>query len=94
VYAYTDSIGQIPIIVSEQRLPKKLQGDVDQNISDLASSYAANDKLKAGDTTVYIGTSAKGPQSVIFVKNNLLVLIKSDSAIPDKAWKTYINSMN
>jgi len=94
VYAYTDSIGQIPIIVSEQRLPQKLQGDVDQNISDLASSYAANEKLKTGDTTVYIGTSAKGPQSVIFVKNNLLVLIKSDSAIPEKAWKTYISSMN
>ncbi len=90
VYAYDDSIGGVSISVSQQPLPSSFATNTDEKIAQLAKSYNATNKLATGDTTVYIGTSAKGPQSVIFTKNNLLVLIKSQSAVNDQAWKQYI----
>jgi len=94
VYAYADKIGSVTISVSEQTLPDSFKGDVDGSVATLAKSYSATDNQTAGNTKVYIGTNADGPQSVIFAKSNLLVLIKSQKKIDDKAWVAYINSLN
>jgi hypothetical protein len=94
VYAYADKIGKISVSVSEQPIPDSFNNDVDGSVANLAASYSATDNLTAGDTKVYIGTNADGPQSTIFVKDNLLVLIKSQQKIPDASWTTYINSLN
>ena len=94
VYAYTDSIGDISINVSEQPLPASFKGNVDTQVAELAKKFSATAQVTAGDTKVYIGTSAKGPQSVIFTKNNLLILIKSVQKIDDAAWTKYVTSLN
>ena len=94
VYAYTDQIGETPINVSQQPLPASFLGDTDDQIADLAKKYNATAKIDLNGIKVYIGASAKGPQSVIFTKNSLLVLIKSDQKIDDAAWATYIKSLN
>lgn len=93
VFAYADKIDNIPIIVSQQELPKDFDDDTAAQMSNLASNYYANRSVQAGDTKVYIGTSAKGPQSVIFTKSHLLVLIKAQASVPDDAWKTYVSSL-
>jgi hypothetical protein len=93
VYAYTDAIRGVAISVSQQPLPESFKNDTDAHLSELAKSYNATDKMNADGTTVYIGTSSKGPQSALFVKNALLVLIKSQSKIDDKQWITYIDSL-
>ena len=93
VYAYTDTIAGIPITVSEQPLPKELQGDTESKLEDLAKNYGANRFITADATKVYIGTSVKGPQSIIFSKQSLLVLIKAASALNDEQWKLYIASL-
>ena len=94
VYAYTDKIGEVPVTISEQPLPKTLEGNAESQVAALAKSFNATTKIIAGDTTVYLGTSVKGPQSAIFIKVNLLILIKSQQTISDKAWITYIKSLN
>lgn len=94
VYAYSDTINEIPISVSQQPLPKSFVGNVDDKVADLAQKFNANTKIDGGDTKVYIGTSAKGPQSVIFTKKNVLVLIKSEKKIDNDTWATYIKSLN
>lgn len=94
VYAYADKVGTVSISVSEQPLPASFKGDVDGQVAQLAKSYSATDMTDANGTKVYIGTSAKGPQSTIFTKSDLLVLIKSSEKIDDKAWVNYINSLN
>ncbi len=94
VFAYVDKINGTPINVSQQPLPSSFKPDTDSKIADLAKSFSATDKVSAGDMAIYIGTSAKGPQSVIFTKNNLLILIKSTVKIDDKDWATYIESLN
>jgi hypothetical protein len=93
VYAYTDGISGISISVSEQPIPASFVDNLDSRVSDLAKKYNATTQISAGDTKVYIGTSAKGPQSVIFAKNDVLVLIKSQQKIADKEWIKYIESL-
>jgi hypothetical protein len=93
VYAYADKVGSTPIIVSQQPLPKDFAEQPSEQVQLLAQGYAANKKLQVGDVTAYLGTSAKGPQSVIFVKNKLLILIKASASVPDDTWSSYIKSL-
>lgn len=95
VYAFSDTIGDTNIIVSQQQIPEQFKDAPDTKLKEFAESYAANRVLPTNDdVTAYIGTSAKGPQSVLLLKNDLLVLIKSSSIINDDAWVGYINSLN
>ncbi len=93
VYAYTDSINKIPITVSQQPLPTSFKTNQEAQVAELAKKFNATAAINAGKTKAYVGTSAKGPQSVIFAKNNLLILIKSEQKIEDSAWAEYINSL-
>lgn len=94
VYAYADTIGGVVISVSQQPLPKSFVGDIDNQVAELAKKFNASDKITAGDTKAYIGTSSKGPQSVIFTKDNLLILIKSQKKLNNKTWTKYIASLH
>ena len=93
VYAYADKIGSVSITVSEQPLPASFKNNVDTQVGEVAKKFNATTQFQANDTKVYIGTSAKGPQSLIFTKNNTLVLIKSLQKVEDKSWVAYINSL-
>lgn len=93
VFAYNDHIDDIAINVSQQPIPESFAGNVGANVKSLAESYSATTVIEAGETTVYIGRSSRGPQSVIFTKNNLLVLIKSQGTIKHESWARYINAL-
>lgn len=93
VYAYVDQIGDIKINVSEQPLPEDFQSDTANQIELLAKSFKATAKINIGNLDVYLGASVSGPQSVIFTKNNLLILIKSTAPIANSQWAEYIDSL-
>jgi len=93
VFAYIDTVENISITVSEQPLPKELKSNTSSQVAELAKKFNTTATFDAGDTKVYIGTSAKGPQSLIFTKDDLLILIKSQKQITNKAWVTYIESL-
>lgn len=93
VFAYVDKIGNISINVSQQPLPTDFETDTDSQLEQLAQSFKASEKISVGAYTIHIGTSAEGPQSVIFSKNGLLILIKSASKIDNNSWAQYINSL-
>ena len=93
VYAFADTLNKIPIRVSEQKLPNGFTGNIDEKVEELSAGFNADQKLKVDGVTAYIGTSAKGPQSVIFEKNGLLVLIVSDQKIGNDYWTAYISSL-
>jgi hypothetical protein len=94
VFAYADNLRNVRIAVSQQPLPASFRSNVDANVSKLAKDYAATKKVSSGSTNIYIGTSYQGPQSVIFSKNDLLILIKSDQKIEDNAWAWYADQLN
>jgi len=93
VFAFIDTLNKTPISVSEQPLPSDFTNNTDAKIQELATNYNATQKIPIGPMTVYIGTSTNGPQSLIFYKNNLLILIKSAERIENTIWSTYINSL-
>lgn len=93
VYAYADSIDAVSISVSEQPLPEDFKSNVNKKVADLAERFSATNTIDADGTKVYVGTSTKGPQSVIFARDDLLILIKSQQKIKDAAWKSYIQSL-
>ena len=93
VYSYTDKVDSTLISVSQQPLPESFKKEPELQTSKLAESYNATTKFDASGTTVYLGNSAAGPQSIIFTKNNLLILIKSQNKINEKAWISYIQAL-
>jgi hypothetical protein len=93
VYAYVDHIGNAQINVSQQPLPEDFKKDTAEQVEYLARTYSANEKISVGKTTVYVGTSARGPQSVIFTKDDALILIKSTVKISNDQWAAYVDSL-
>jgi len=94
VFAYTDTINDVSITVSQQPAPSSFKNNLDTEVAEVAKKFNATSQLDAGSVKAYIGTSAKGPQSVIFVKNNLLILMKSVQKIDDSKWISYIKSLS
>lgn len=93
VYAYNDTLTGVPISVSEQPLPESFKDNSVYKVAELAKSDNATATLAIGDITIFIGTSAKGPQSVYFTKSDLLILIKSTEHIENAAWSSYVSSL-
>lgn len=91
--SYTDTINGIPITVSQQPLPEQFNDDPDAGVRKLAENFSANTVIKAGGLTGYLGTSAKGPQSMVLKKRSMLIFIFSDKTIPTEAWGQYIASL-
>jgi hypothetical protein len=87
VYAYNDTIDGTAVNVSQQPAPATLV------ITELAKQYNATTEVDANGTPIYIGTSSRGPQSVLFTKQGLLVLIKSQANINDASWASYVSSL-
>lgn len=92
-FAYLDRVEGTEIRVTQQPLPDDFKEDTIVQVEQLAQGYKANEKISVGDTTVYIGTSAKGPQSVIFSMDNLLILIKSSAKLTNDQWAHYITTL-
>jgi hypothetical protein len=90
VFAYVDSIDGVHIRVSQQPLPASFKKDLPGQLAGLAEQFNAKEKLTAGDTTIYVGTSIKGPQSAVLSKKSLLILISADSKLSNKQWTDYI----
>lgn len=93
VFTYSDTIGTVQLSVTEQAIPKSFQSDVAAKVAELAKNYNATTTVDADGSKVYIGTSTKGPQSVVFVKHDVLILIKSQSKITNSAWARYAASL-
>lgn len=93
VFAFADTIAGVPVSVSEQPLPANFKDDAAGQLAKLAEKFSATNKLESGNIAVYVGISVKGPQSALLVKNDLLIMIKSQKKISDAAWKSYAASL-
>lgn len=93
VFAYADKINNVTINVSQQPLPSDFKKDTSNKVADLAKAYGATHEVKIGSNSMFIGSSADGPQSAILTKNDTLILMKSTGKIPDDAWASYVKSL-
>lgn len=93
VASFRDKIGIVEIVVSQQPLPEKFKSDPETELLKLAESFSAKEVIVPSNPKAYLGTSAKGPQTVIFYRNDLLVFIQSASKIDKDDWTDYIRSL-
>lgn len=93
VFAFVQTLGDSTISVSQQPLPDNLKVDSEQALSALAKDFRANEMVMAGDIPVYIETKNNGAQSVLFIKKDLLILIKSSRNVTNATWISYITSL-
>jgi hypothetical protein len=93
VVSFTDTIGGIDITISQQQLPDGFKDNTQEQVKKLAESFSANEVLSTANPTSYLGTSIKGPQTVIFTKNGLLVFIQSTKKIDNHDWAEYITNL-
>lgn len=93
VVSFNDKIGVVHITVSQQPLPDSFKNDPEKQLETLAKNFSANEIVVPSNPKVYLGTSAKGPQTAIFYKNDLLVFIQSSSKIDKIDWTDYIRGL-
>lgn len=94
VFAYTDSIDNVQINVSQQPVPDGLKANQNERIKGVAEDFGATEKIETPrGTTFYLGQSAKGIQSVIFTRNDLLILIKTHDTINTEEITGYVDSL-
>jgi len=93
VASFTDKIEGVAVTVSQQALPEKFASDRAGELEKFAHEIYANEKLEIGDTTAYIGVSSKGPQTVVLIKNDLLLFISTESKVQNLALFDYIDSL-
>jgi hypothetical protein len=88
-FKYHDTVGiNNTVSITEQQLPDTL--NTAEKLSVFAKDNYYSESLDAGGTKVYLGTSAKGVQYLVFTKNDLLVFIQSDLKQPNATWITYV----
>jgi hypothetical protein len=94
VFAYSDMLSSVHIVVSEQPLPDTFSGDTRSQLSHIGKQFNATRELTMDDGTIaYIGASASGAQSVVASKNELLILVRSASKIDDQSWTDYLQTL-
>ena len=94
VASYPDQIDTIPITISQQKLPDTFKANPIVELEKLAKQINANTKLEAvGGVNAFMGQSVRGPQTVVFVKDQTLIFIKSDSQVAISAWNNYLDTL-
>jgi hypothetical protein len=94
VASYPDQIDTIPITISQQKLPDTFKANPIVELEKLAKQINANTKLEAvGGINAFMGQSVRGPQTVVFVKDQTLIFIKSDSQVAISAWNNYLDTL-
>lgn len=93
VVLYTDIINGTTVGVTQQALPSTFKDNVKEKMAEYAKKINCTSQIEVGDVMAYAGLSTKGPQTVVFAKNNLLVSIVADKEIDPQSWGSYINSL-
>ncbi len=93
-YAYLDKIDEISVQVSQQEVPDNLKNDQDQQLKSLAENFLANTPINGNDYIAYVGLNRPGgPQSIVLIKSDRLIFMKTDSEIEHELLGIYMDNL-
>jgi hypothetical protein len=91
IHTYKDTLESIEIEVTQQALPESFKSSIDTELEKLAKSFQATSIIQIDDSKIYHGLNDKtGVQSLILVKNDLLIFINSSKKLSDDVWAGYV----
>jgi hypothetical protein len=93
VVSYTDEIGKAQVTISQQPLPENFKSDTSGELAKLAKDIGAGEELKTDTITAYTTQYTDGVQTVVFVKNQVLVFINSSEELAVLEVSGYIDSL-
>ncbi len=92
-YSYQDTLGNVPLIVSQQPIPAKFNTS-QEAVSSAAQSLGAKTTFATHYGKVYMFTSTKSnAQMLVLSVNSLLVFIQSSFTHSTADYTTYINNL-
>lgn len=93
VASFSDTVGGVKVTVSQQPMPENFKSNPYGELEKLATSFSATESFAVNDFKVFIGTSAKGPQSLILIKDKKLIFIYAERKLPNTEWVKYIETL-
>ena len=93
-YTYIDKVGDVQVNVTQQELPGNFKVNQDGELEKLTKNFQATSIIQVDSLRVYHGESSSGVQSLVFIKGNLLITIKSSQKLGDEAWAAYISALH
>lgn len=93
VTSFSDKIGEEEVTISQQPLPQDFKDNPDGRVEIFAKNANFNELIQTKSGRAHIGTSIKGPQSVVFHREGLLVFLRSEKKILNTDWVRYIDSL-
>jgi hypothetical protein len=94
VYSYVDKLDEAQLRISQQRVPDEFKPGVDAAAQELAKGFNLNSVIQVDSIKVYHGYNDKNDvtQSLMFIKNDLLILIAASQKLSDDKWASYIGT--
>ena len=90
-YAFNDLIDGKQVTISEQEVPKQFDYNRAVELERVAKDFQATNVIQIDENKVYHGYSEKlNVQSLILIKKDRLIFIKSPEKLPDDVWTDYI----
>jgi len=86
-FAYIHELGESKLNITQQLV------DNDFNIKTVATAYNATDTISVDGAVLYHGYAEDGVQSVIFQKEQVLVLIRSSRLLSDEVWASFYTEL-
>lgn len=95
VYAYIDVLDGVDIKLSQQQLPESFIDDESAKLLETAENFNAKNVIQIDDYNVYHGYTDNngGVQSLVFIKEGLLIFAVAPKEIDDNLWAAYISSL-
>lgn len=94
IFTYKDSIENIDIEVTQQKLPDSFKSAPAAELEKIAKSFQATSVIQLDDQIIYHGTSEKNNvQSLVTTKDGLLIFIKASRKISDDSWVAYFTTL-
>ena len=90
--SFIDKVDNVSVTVTQQGLPDRFKTNQASELAEFAKEIYANESFEVGDTKVYAGESAKGPQTLVLIRDQTLVFITADKKIENSSWIQYIGS--
>lgn len=92
-YAYVDEVGEARIKLTQQQLPQQFKDKPVTELEKLAKNYNATKLIQINEVAAYVGKSEKGPQTLIFAKDDLLVFAVADQELEEIQWVQYVSGL-
>lgn len=93
-YTFVDNINGTPIKVTQQEIPPNIKEKPVVGLEKLAKDFNASQIVQIDDVAAYIGLSEQGPQTLIFLKDGLLVFIVAEREVPELQWVEYVSKLD